>query len=586
MKWKGPKTFAALLLASTLLVGGCGSSGNNDKNNAAAGNTGNTGNTGTNSQTEQPAEDTSPISFTFFGGDASPNWNGMQDDVGKVITEKTGVTIDAEFDVGAGGGESKVALMAASGDVPDLIFAKGELSKLIDAGLIVDMTDLIDKYAPNIKKIFGDNMNRLKYSNEDQSIYSIVTNMGVDNQYFDATGGFEIQHRVLKELGYPQVRTLADYEKVLKDYYAKHPTIDGQPTIPLTLSADDWRIMITVTNPAFIATGAPDDGEYYVDPETYEAKLHYKRAEEKEYFRWLNHMYNEGLLDKDTFVQKEDQYKAKIASGRVLGLIDQEWGYADGENALKSAGKNDATYAHFPVTLSEDYVDHSFQPAGVDGYGIAITTACKDPVRAIKFLDWLASDEGQVLRNWGIEGKHYNVENGQRVIPAEITERRMNDTANFTKETGLGNPAGLYAAFSARYGDGVKDSTDNFYTINFPEQIVELYSDAEKESLKAYNATTWKDLFPQESDFEAKEWGALYNMPVPTDGDYQVISKKTQDIIRKKIPEAVLAKTSDFDKIYDGFLADLDKAGAEQMEAEYTQLVKARVSLFTGKDIK
>ncbi|MNO31931.1 Lipoprotein LipO precursor [compost metagenome] len=582
MKWKSPKTFATLLLASTLLVAGCGNSGNNSK---ASDNTGN--NTGNNSQNTPATEDVSPISFSFFGGDSSPNWNGMQDEVGKVITEKTGVTLEAEFDVGAGGGESKVALMAASGDVPDLIYAKGELSKLIDAGLVIDLTDLIEEHAPNIKKIFSENMNRLKYSNEDPAIYSIVTNMGVDNQYFDATGGFEIQHRVLKELGYPKVRTLQDFENVLKEYYAKHPTTDGQPTIPLTLSADDWRIMITVTNPAFIATGAPDDGEYYVDPQTYEAKLHYKRTEEKEYFRWLNHMYNEGLLDKDTFVQKEDQYKAKIASGRVIGLIDQEWGYMDAENALKTAGKNDYSYAHFPVTLSEDYVDHSFQPAGVDGYGIAITTACKDPVRAIKFLDWLASDEGQVLRNWGIEGKHYTVDaNGQRVIPAEITERRMNDTSNFTKETGLGNPGGLYAVMSARYGDGVKDSTGNYYTINFPEQIVELYSDAEKESLKAYNATTWKDLFPQESDFQAKEWGALYNMPVPTDGDYQVISKKTQDIIRKRIPEAVLAKTSDFDKVYDAFLVELDKAGAEKMEAEYTELVKARVSLFTGKDIK
>lgn len=578
MKWKSPKTFAVLLLASTLLVGGCGNSGNND----AAGNT-----AGNNSQNAQAADDTSPITFTFFGGDASPNWNGMQDDVGKAITEKTGVTLDAEFDVGAGGGQSKVALMAASGDVPDLIFAKGELSKLIDAGLILDLTDLIEQHAPNIKKIFSENMNRLKYSNEDPAIYSIVTNMGVDNQYFDATGGFEIQHRVLKELGYPKVRTLQDYENVLKEYYAKHPTIDGQPTIPLTLSADDWRIMITVTNPAFSATGAPDDGEYYVNPETYEAQLHYKRPEEREYFRWLNHMYNEGLLDKDTFVQKEDQYKAKIASGRVLGLIDQEWGYMDAENALKAEGKHEYTYAHFPVTLSEDYVDHSFQPAGVDGYGIAITTACKDPVRAIKFLDWLASDEGQILRNWGIEGKHYTVdENGKRVIPAEITDRRMNDTANFTKETGLGNPAGLYAVMSARYGDGVKDSTGNYYTINFPEQIVELYSDAEKESLAAYNATTWKDLFPQESDFEAKEWGALYNMPVPTDGDYQVIYQKTQDIIRKRIPEAVLAKPTDFDKVYDSFLDELNKAGAEKMEAEFTELVKARVELFTGKDLK
>lgn len=577
MNWKTPKTFAALLLATTLLIGGCGNSGDNKASNGNAGN-----NKGT-TENSQAADTKEPITFTFFGADANPNWNNMQDAVGKVITEKTGVTLEAEFDVGSGGGQNKIALMTASGDVPDLIFAKGELSKLIDAGLVIDLADLIEEHGPNIKKVIGENMNRMKYSNEDPSIYAITTNGGVDQQYFDAGGGFEIQQRVLKELGYPKVRTVKDFENVLKQYVEKHPETDGQPTIPLTLNADDWRIMITVTNPAFLATGAPDDGEYYVNPETYEAQLHYKRPEEKEYFRWLNHMYNEGLLDKDTFVQKDDQYKAKIASGRVLGLIDQEWGYSEAENALKTAGKDEYTYAHFPVTLTEEYEDHSFQSVGLDGYGIAITTACEDPVRAIQFIDWLASDEGQVLRNWGVEGTHYTVdESGKRVIPADVQDRKVNDNNNFTKESGIG----MYRVLAPFYGDGVKDPSGNYYTTSFPEQIVTDYTEAEKETLKAYGATTWKDLFPGEDAFPVKEWGALYNMPVPTDGDYQVIFQKTQDIIRKRIPEAVLAKPENFDKIYDDFIAELNKAGAEKMEAEFTELVKKRVALFTGKDVQ
>ncbi|WP_019908376.1 ABC transporter substrate-binding protein [Paenibacillus sp. HW567] len=579
MKRKSIKTVFTLMLMSSMLIAGCGGGNNNAATNNGNKSEGTTNNAAT---ATNAANDTSPVTFSFFGADASPNWNKMQDDVGKVITEKTGVTLNAEYDVGSGGGEQKISLMAASGEVPDLIFAKSYIAKLVDAGLIIDMTDLIDKYAPNLKKIYGDNMNRLKYSKDDQKIYSIPTNTGVNQQSFDATGGFEIQHRVLKELGYPQVKTLADYEKVLKEYVAKHPETDGQPTIPLSLNADDWKIMITVTNPAFITTGAPDDGEYYVDPKTYEAKLHYKRPEEKEYFRWLNNMYAQGLLDKDTFVQKDDQYKAKVASGRVLGLISQEWEYQDGENALKSAGKDDYTYAHFPVTMSDQYKDHSFQSSGVDAAGISITTACKDPVRAIKFLDWLASDEGQVLMNWGIEGKQYTVNaEGKREIPADVQKKKTDDAANFAKETGIG----LYTALTGHYGDGVKDSTGNYYTTNFPDQIVAAYSQAEKDSLKAYGATTWKDLFPKESDFPVKEWGALYNMPTPTDGDYQVTYKKTQDIIRKRIPEAILSKPADFDKVYDAFIAELNKAGAEKMEAEYTDLVKARVSLWTGKDL-
>lgn len=580
MKSKGIKTAFTLMLLSSMLIAGCG--GNNNAANNTANNT--PADTGNNTETNQAADeamDTSPFTISFFGGDASPNWNNMQDDVGKVITEKTGVTIDAEFDVGSGGGDQKIPMMAASGEVPDLIFAKGNLSTLVDAGLIIDLTELIDKYAPNLKKVYGENMNRLKYSLDDQSIYQIPTNMGVGQSSFDATGGFEIQHRVLKELGYPEVKTLADYEKVLKDYVALHPETDGQPTIPLTLNADDWKIMITVTNPAFITTGAPDDGEYFVDPETYEAKLHYKRPEEKEYFRWLNGMYNQGLLDKDTFVQKDDQYKAKVASGRVLGLISQEWEYADGENALKAAGKDEYTYAHFPVTMGEEYKDHSFMQTGIDGYGLAITTAAKDPVRIIKWLDWMSSDEGQILRSWGVEGKHYTVNaEGKREVPVEISDRKANDVANFQKETGIGQ----YLIFGARYGDGVKDSTDNYYTATFPDEIVVAYSDAEKESLAAYKATTWKDLFPKEDEFPVKETGALYNLPVPTDGQYQVIYKKTQDIIRKRIPEAILSKPADFDKVYDSFLAELDKAGAEDMEAQFTELVKKRVSLWTGKE--
>lgn len=136
-------------------------------------------------------------------------------------------------------------------------------------------------------------------------------------------------------------------------------------------------------------------------------------------------MYNEGLLDKDSFVQKSDQYKSKIASGRVLGLIDQEWGYQDAENALKASGKSESSYAHFPVTLSEEYKDRSFQDTGfTSGYGVGITENCKDPVRAIKFLDYLASDEGQVLVNWGIEGKHYEIKDGKRVIPADVLEQK------------------------------------------------------------------------------------------------------------------------------------------------------------------
>ncbi|MGE6578185.1 ABC transporter substrate-binding protein [Paenibacillus xylanexedens] len=558
------KVLGACLVTSVVLVSsGCGNAGENSESNTS--------------------DPNSPITFTFFGADASPNWNKMQDAVGKKITEETGVSIDAEFDISSGGGNDRISLMAASGDYPDLIFPKGNLTRLVDAGAMIDLTDLIEEHAPNLKKIYGEHFNRLKYSNDDPSIYWIPTNGAIDQVSFDATNGTAIQHRVVKELGYPEIKTLNDFENVLREYYEKHPTTDdGQPTIPLTLSADGWRRMITVTDPAVMSTGGPGDGEYFINPDTYEAVLHYKRPEEKEYFRWLNKMYNEGLLDKDSFVQKDDQYKSKIASGRVLSLFDPSWGFSDAENALKSAGKDDMTYGFYPVTLDDSFQRKDFQNIGFDGYGIGITVDCEDPVRAIKFLDWMSSEEGQVLRNWGVEGEQYNVEDGVRTIPADVQERKNKDNNTFTKETGVG----LYYIFGAHYGDGVKDSTDNYYTTNYPEQIQQSYSDEEKEALKGYGITTWKDLFPSEEEFPVKEWGAAYNMPIPSDsGDYNVVYQKTQDIIQKRIAEAITSSPSAFEGIYDNMITELDNAGAVAMEEQYTEWIKDRVRLWTGKEI-
>ncbi|WP_025680748.1 ABC transporter substrate-binding protein [Paenibacillus massiliensis] len=550
-KWIG-----AVFITTTLLAG------------CAGGSSAPTGDTGTE-----------PITLTFFGADSSPQWNNMKDEVGQEIIKRTGVTLNAEFAV-SGGGKDRLSLMAASGEYPDLISAKTEVSKLVDAGAMLDLTDLIEEHAPNLKKMFGPHMNRLKYSLEDPSIYVIPSYSQVDQTTFDATSGFEIQHKVLKELGYPEVKTVKDFENVLRTYYEKHPTTNGGPTIPLTLDADDWRIMITVTNAAFLTTGAPDDGEYFIDPNTYEAKLHYKRPEAREYFRWLNHMSAEGLLDKESFVQKSDQYKSKIASGRVLGLIDAEWGYQDAEDALKAAGMEDSSYAHFPVTLTEEYKDHSFQDAGfLSGYGVGITTSCPDPVRAIKFLDFLASDEGQVLVNWGIEGKHYVVEDGKRVIPENVLNEKVNNAINFKRTTGIE----LYSLMSGRYGDGVKDATGNYYTTRFPEQIIESYSEPEKETLAAYGATTWKDLYPGKEEFPVKPWGAAYNMTMENDSSYAVAFEKTQDIIRKRIPEAILTSPDNFDAVYDTMLGEVDAAGAIEMEQEYSKMVQERVKLWNGE---
>ncbi|GBF72893.1 hypothetical protein PA598K_01170 [Paenibacillus sp. 598K] len=560
------KKFTGVLLSATMLVGllaAC-SGGNNTPETPG------TTNGGENVGSEQP------MTMSFFSSDPSPNWAGMQDTIGKIITEKTGVTLDAEFAVGDP--VQKVALIAASGEYPDLISAKNDVSKLVDVGAMLDLTDLIEEHAPNIKKLFGDYMKRLRYSNEDKAIYVIPTYAAVDSVNFNAGGGFNLQHRVVKELGYPEIRTVKDFENAIRTYLEKHPTDEsGNKNVGLSLNSDDWRMYISVTNPAFLTTGGSDDGEYHIDIDTMKVTYHFRRPEEKEYFRWLNHMNATGLLDPETFVQKHDQYNAKVASGRVLGLIDQDWDYQDGENALKAEGKFDRTYGHYPVTMSEEFLETSFWPTGfMSGYGVGISVDNPDPVRAIKFLDYLASEEGQILLNWGVEGEHYNVVDGKRVIPAEVNDRKINDAANFQREVGIG----LYANIGGHYGDGVLDSTGNYYTTNFPEQLIEGYNDIEKEVLAAYDASIWKDLFPSEDNFKVKPWGAAWNITIPGEHEVSILDTKLRDITWKRIPEAILAKPEEFDAIWDAYMQELDRAGVDKAEKGREEFVKARVELW------
>ncbi|MDR9744043.1 ABC transporter substrate-binding protein [Paenibacillus sp. FSL F4-0087] len=525
---------------------------------------------------EGNVSDSSPMTLTFFGADSNANWNKMQDDVGKEITKQTGITLDAEFAVSDPA--QRLALIAASGDYPDLISPKGDLDKLVDAGAMLDLTDLIDQHAPNIKKLFGDQIKRLRYSNDDPSIYVIPTYSAIDGVNFVAGAGFELQHRAVQEAGYPQIKTLQDYENVIRSYLEKHPTDEnGNKNIGMTLNADDWHMQITVTNPAAETTGKSGDGEYYIDPESHKATYHFRTEGEKEYFQWLNHMYNTGLLDQESFVQKNDQYLAKVASGRVIGLIDADWGYSDGEKALKSSGKNDQTYGHYSVTLSDQYKDNRYQSTGfMAGWGVGITESAEDPVRAIKFLDFLASEEGQILNYWGVESKQYTMEDGKRVVPADVQQRIINDNIAFTRESGVG----LYTNMGGHYGDGVKDSTGNYYTKNFPEQIIENYTDVEKETLQAYDATTWMDLFPNEKDFPVKPWGAVWNISVPSDDEINIIANKVKDITWKQIPLAVMAKPEEFDAIWNNYQQKLIDAGVEKMEQGFTKYVQDRVKLW------
>ena len=517
-----------------------------------------------------------PTTFSFWSADTTA---GQMDDefkspVSQKIKELTGVTIKKEFAIGDP--REKLSFMAASGEYSDFIYAVEYSNIIVDAGGFIKLDDLIEEYGPNIEKLYGDYLTRLKYSESDPSIYFLGLPT-VGEVKYEPESGFQLQHALLKELGYPKMETLNDYENAIKTYIDKYPEIDGKPTIGLSLLADDWRIKISVTNPAVFSTGGPDDGEWYYDTKTGKAQIHLTRPEEKEYFRWLNHMNDIGLLDPESFIQKYDQYQAKIAEGRVLALADGKWEYVDAEQALVAAGKPERGYAQLPLVLDESYKYADFRPAGyTGGYGVGISTSCKDPVAAIKFLDWMCTDEAQILFRWGIEGEHYDVVDGKRKFNDE-TFRSWKEDSDFATKTGIG----VYSWPWPGYGNGAVDANGDYYGPVYKQNIIDTYTDAEKETLAAYGAETWKDIFPSEENFEPSPYGVLWLINIPSDTDATLIMQKYDEITAKRIPAAVLAEPGDFDELWDAYQAELVDIGIHELEDEFNKLIQGKINLWS-----
>ena len=562
----------SLMLVSAMVAGmlaGCGSDSGSSKGGSST-ETGSAAEASSSGETADDADDKSPITFEYFNADGkNGNWDNP---VAKAITEATGVTLDVSYPVASqGDAKEDVALMIANDEYPDMIYAKGSATDLYQAGALIDMTDLIEKYGPNIKKMYGAEMEKLKWSQDDPGIYQL-SYAGVNRKTLTTGGSCQIQWAALKENDYKYPKTLDEYEKMIKSYLAAHPkTEDGLDMIGITMSASDWHWMITLGNPAgLIADASPDNGQWIIDDEY---NVHYKHVtdEEKEYFKWLCRMYNEGILDPNFATQTDDDYIAKVASGRVVAITDAEWHYSQCEATLVADGKVDQTYVGLPVTLREDQVEKALLYQGTTvGWGIGITKSCEDPVRAIKFLDYLCSDEGQILYHWGIEGENYFLDDDGQPYRTDEEVAKAQSDPDYAKNTGIDN----YTGFPI-YGTG-SYSEDGFpYTPTTKESVIANYNTAEKEGCEAMGFEMLTDMFAQPEEFDLLPYSALWAYQQPQ----ELAEKQTilDEIAWPGLVKCVTGTEDEFDANWESMVQELTDNGLADAEEAMTEFLATKL---------
>lgn len=548
------------VLSLSFTLAGCG--GNNSSNSTAKGEDKPAQTTAATTAAETDDKKIEPFDVSIFIGEAGQQPT-PDNKIYKKIKEETGATFNFEFL--AGDINQKLGVMIAGQDYPDMMTGN---TKLTGAGAFIPLEDLIEEHAPNLKAHYADYWNMMKDPN-DGHIY-ILPNYGVYNGKVNSSWysgpAFWIQKAILKEFGYPKVKTLDEYFDLIAKYKEKYPTIDGSPTIGFEILNNDWRNWGLFNAPQHLI-GHPNDGGVVVKDGV--AEIFADKDYAKTYYKKLNEVNAKGLIDKEAFVQNYDQYMAKLSSGTVLGMFDQHWNFNAAEDSLTTQGKIERTYVGLPLVYDTSTKDYYRDLAVLNlnnGFGISVNA--KDPVKIIKLLDTLIQEDWQKTLSWGIEGEDYIVENGRFMR----TQEQRDQAADATWQ--LANKAKKFMDFAPKiegsYSDG--NATD---AAAQPEEYKAGIKPYDKEILDAYGFNSYVDFFsePPANPVAYPAW----SIDLVEGSDAKVANTKLNDTSTKYLPKVILANPNEFDSAWSEYVAQIGKVDVKAYEDKINEQIKWRI---------
>lgn len=536
------RRIATGMIAASLIAGllaGCGGNGDKGGNEGAASPAGSQQPSASGSQ-----EAGKPITITFFDQNRG---DPFDDPVAQEIMKRTGVKVQIQQPTG--NPQEKLSLMLASGDMPDVILMtrSGDIiNKYIAAGAIIPLNDLIDQYGPDVKEQYGDILARTRHT--DGKNYYLSNWYGMDPT---PVFGMNIRKDLLKELAPDKAEggqpfTTDEFEQLLKDFKAKYPTIDGKPAVPMTFTAENTGALFGTFK------GMWGMKTYYEDGGS--LKFDVKDPKYLEMLLYMNKLYREGLIESDWPVNKNQTWEQKLSNGIVFATPGAYWDVGNANNALKKAGGIERQlYSYKVVAPGVDPAKTTFGPRNPLGWdGIAISKNNEHPVETMKFINFLASEEGQYLLMWGLEGQSWDLKDGKHTPREDVLKQLKDDWAGTTKKMGISK--WTWFVKNGNGSDGTPLGIGAFNRGEIDEMAIKNLSDS------VWDTSPYDNLGPEGG--------------TPESLSYQ----KVQDIMKQSLTKIVIAGSeADAKKFYDDMLAQMKTAGDEKLEAIITDNYKKRL---------
>ena len=533
------KRITALFMSALLAMGTLSACGGGNEDSGETG-----------SKEGEESVSTEGVTISIF--DKNSGSNTFDDPVAEAIMEKTGVTIQVENP--SGDPLEKLNLMLTGKNYPDIVLMeRGNdiVNRYIESGALIPLNDLIEEYGPNVKEMYGDVLNKSRYT--DGQNYYLNNWYGVDPE---PVAGVLMRYDLLCEIvGQERADsnepfTQSEYMDICRQFMEKYPTIDGKDSIAITLNGEDKNYEGTIKGMYGLKT--------YYEQEDGSLQHLAKAPEYREMMGFMNDLYTEGLLDKEWVVNKQEQWIQKLSAGNVFSTFCSYWDVDAANTALASSvGENAQFYSYKVVADDVDPESTTFSGRSTLGWdAIGITDNCENPEAAMKLIDFLASEEGQYLMMWGIEGENYDITDGVHVPHEDLVDGFQTDWDATVQETGVRK-----WTWFIKNGNG-SDGTPYDVTKYVVSKTSQLAQDRFGESDR-WDTSEFDGLTPAGSTPEGLKW------------------QKIEDIFAQEFPKIVNAASHDEAMAeYDKMLNDMQSAGLEDVEKVITENYQERMELW------
>ena len=422
--------------------------------------------------------------------------------------------------------------MVTSMPLPDIITAQvGKLDDFAQMGGLIPLDELIDEYAPNVKKFFEDCPEaREQATAEDGHIYYIPGSLsGIDRDALPSKGWF-IRQDWLDKLGLEVPKTVDELYDVLTAFKTKDPNGNGkQDEVPYFNRQEGIQDLYQLF------------GAYYGWHEAEDGGVSHGKAEEayRDAVREIAKWYKEGLIDTEIYSRGQQSREQLLSVD--LGGFTHDW--------FSSTGKYTDMYKDeipgfdfepiMPPADKNGVVKEVRSRSVLHGCAWGISRDCQYPETAMKYFDFWMSDEGRNLLAFGIEGEHYTVVDG---------EKKFTDTVL--------NAEGGVPTYMRNQGQVEIGSVGNIA--------------AEIAGMNELAANGFK--MYDESGIVQKE----FTIPKLTQDEKDEVTDMTSDIYTymSEMEQKWILGTSDVDADWDNYISTLKSMGLDKVQEVYSAAYK------------